>query len=264
MNSWRNADNMITLINKQEEKIILNHNHNGRRIFIDDNDCEILDKNYINDKNNKISWRHIFSYLDKDSIERIMNDIQRFHMKTKVLNIRNHITFNNYSWEMRRIVEDIYDCHINYNEDNSERQRKREILEEECWEVVEWNERDDLEEHRRNVVCKNIDKIDKVMKEHDYIKQYDSIRYKCIFRKANGNMCGKSTNEKIRLTYNKRDDKKLESYTNLWIHELDCCGTHYNQYNKLKTQDKKYEKIEDTLLGIGYKERNGILCKVCR
>ena len=262
-NNWNNADNIkITLLN-QDKKIILNENHNGRVIFIDDNSCEILDKNYINNKTNKLSWRHMFSYLDSESIEKIMNEIQRDYMKDKVLKIHNHISFNNYSWENRRIIEQVYNCRVDWTNQSRELNRQnQEIQDKESWEVVEWNERNGLEDARRNVVCKSIDKIDKVMKEQDFIKNYDSIRYKCIFRKADGKMCGKSTTEKIRLMFNRHEDKKLESYTNLWIHDIDCCGTHNNQYNKLD-YNKKIQKIEDTLLGIGYKEKNGILCKVC-
>ena len=262
-NNWKNADNIkITLLN-QDKKIILNENHNGRVIFIDDNECEILDKNYINNKNNNLSWRHIFSYLDNDSIEKIMNEIQKEHMKKNVLKINHHISFNDYSYDCRRIIEEVYDCQYNHNDNPEEKKRKRDIVNEESWEIVEWDERNGLEEARRNVVCGNINKIDSKMKSLNYLKHYESIRYKCIFRKANGSMCGKQTNEKIRLMFNRQDDKKLVNYCNLWIHDIDCCGTHKRQYDNLKTQDKKYQKIEDTLLGIGYKEKNGILCKVC-
>jgi hypothetical protein len=263
-NNWKNADNIkITLLN-QDKKIKLNENHNGKVIFIDDNNCEVLDKNYINDKNNNLSWRHIFSYLDSESIERIMNEIQRDCMKTKILKIRNHISFTDYSWGLQSIVGDVYDC--NLIADRSQKKQneiKREILEKENWIVVEHRELNDLDDLRRELVSKNVYKINEDMWGDGDWRLYNSIRFKCMFRKANGVVCGKNTNSKIRLLINEEDDKKLENYCNLWIHGLDCCGTHYNQYDNLKTQEKKYQKIESTLMGIGYKERNGIMCKVC-
>ena len=135
-------ENINLKLMNEDKKIVLNNNHNGRVIFIEDNECEILDSNYINDKKNKISWRHIYSYLDNNTIEIVNRMVYQSIMKEKVLNIHYHISFNNYMWDLRRIIERVYDCEIFGNDSREERERKRKIIEEESWEVVEWDKRD--------------------------------------------------------------------------------------------------------------------------
>ena len=225
----------------EDKKIVLNNNHNGRVIFIEDNECEILDSNYINDKKNKISWRHIYSYLDNNTIEIVNRMVYQSIMKEKVLNIHYHISFNNYMWDLRRIIERVYDCEIFGNDSREERERKRKIIEEESWEVVEWDKRD-------NTLINK----DKFITSNRYNILGSSANWKCKFRKSNGEICNKYGTSKIEL------EKDYFSY--LMGSKIECCGIHYNQYNKLN-KHKKNEKVKDIFSDINLVLKNGIMCK---
>ena len=239
MNNW--IENINLKLMNEENKIVLNHNHNGKVIFIEDNECEILDSNYINDKNNKLSWRSVFSYLDNETTEIINRMIYQSVMKEKVLNIHNYITFNNYSWDLRRIVEDIYECEINSWDSRTERDRKKKIQEEESWEVVDFDIRDNTLSNR-----------DKFMRDNRYSRLGYSYNWNCKFKKSNGELCGKSGTERINL------DK--EYYSILMGSSIDCCGIHYNQYNRMNKQKKK-NRVNEVFSDINLVMKNGVMCK---
>ena len=238
MNNW--IDNVNIKLLNQDKKIVLNNNHNGKIIFIEDNECEILDSNYINDKNNKISWRSVFSYLDNETTEIINRMVYQSVMKEKVLNIHNYITFNNYSWDLRRIVEEVYDLGYNHNDSNEEKKRKSDRLKEESWEVVEWEVRDNTLLYKEKFMTENRDKND------------CRFNWKCKFKKSNGELCNKSGTERINL------DK--EYYSILMGSSIDCCGIHYNQYNRMNKQKKK-NRVNEVFRDIKLVMKNGVMCK---
>ena len=89
---------MTNWINKLEDKqdnqdsmIVLNKGHKGKVIFIEDNDCKILDSSYIKNKDNKLYWRHQYSYLNEELIQYINQMIYTDIMKNKVLAIPRSI-----------------------------------------------------------------------------------------------------------------------------------------------------------------------------
>ncbi len=71
---------------KMDDFIILNQLFN-KTIYIEDNNCEILNEDYIKNKKNKISYRHIFSYLPTEFIEKIYEEAMRHYYQNKVLQI---------------------------------------------------------------------------------------------------------------------------------------------------------------------------------
>lgn len=238
-NNW--IENINLKLLNEDKKIVLNKNHNGKVIFIEDNECDYLDSDYIKNKNNKLSWRHIFSYLDNETTEIINRMIYQSVMKEKVLNIHNYISMNNYSWELRRIVEEIYECGYNHNDSKEEKKRKRDLLEEESWEVVDLEVRDNT-----------LNNKDTFMRDNRYKYLGYSYNWKCSFKKSNGELCGKSGTERIKL------DK--EYYSILLGSELECCGIHYNQYNRMNKHKKK-NRINEVFSGINLVMKNGVMCK---
>ena len=238
-NNW--IENINLKLMNEDKKIVLNKNHNGKIIFIEDNECEILDSKYINDKNNKISWRHIFSYLDNETTEIINRMVYQSVMKEKVLNIHNYISFNNYLFDMIRIVEDIYDCRVNHYDTLDQRIRKQKIREQESWEVVEFDIRDNTLSHK-----------DKFKRDNRISQLGYDYNWKCKFKKSNGELCGKSGVDNIKLD--------TDYYTLLMGSNLACCGTHRNQYNKMN-KNKKKDRIEEIFGDIKLVMKNGIMCK---
>jgi len=79
--SWKKGES------KLDDLIILNQ-LNDKTIFIEDNECEILDKDYIKNKKNKISYRHAFSYLPTEIIEKLYDAAMRHYYSTKVIHPR--------------------------------------------------------------------------------------------------------------------------------------------------------------------------------
>ena len=106
--------------NNQDSMIVLNECHKGRAIFIEDNDCEILDSSYIKNKDNKLYWRHQYSYLNEDLNQYINQMIYTDIMKNKVLAIPRHILYfakyefyEHHTSESARVVMPIRKCCFN-------------------------------------------------------------------------------------------------------------------------------------------------------
>jgi hypothetical protein len=236
-NNWSNADTIKNKLDNQDCMIELN-TINDKIIMIEDNECEVLDTKYINDKNNKIYWRTLWSFLDSDSIEKITNYYYKDFMKINILQITPSISFARYNWDAIDIVEDIYDCKITYNENHNERFRKREIKEKEEWIMVEYETIDNMNKHKIRQNIKNREK--KISSE-----------YKCRFLKSNGENCCKSSNGMIKI------DK--EYYTGLLKENISVCGIHKNQYNRL-SEEKKKDKINEVFGSIGMIMKNGVMC----
>lgn len=236
-NNWSNADTIKNKLDNQDCMIELN-TINDKIIMIEDNECEVLDTKYINDKNNKIYWRTLWSFLDSESIEKITNYYYKDFMKKNILQIKHSISFSRYSWSAIDIVEDIYDCKITYNENHNERMRKRNIKEKEEWIDIEYETIDNMNKHKLKQNIKNREK--KISSE-----------YKCRFLKSNGENCCKSSNGMIKI------DK--EYYTGLLKENISVCGIHKNQYNRL-SEEKKKDKINEVFGSIGMIMKNGVMC----
>ena len=236
-NNWSNADTIKNKLDNQDCMIELN-TINDKIIMIEDNECEVLDTKYINDKNNKIYWRTLWSFLDSESIEKITEYYYKDFMKKNILQIKHSISFSRYSWSAIDIVEDIYDCKINYNENHNERMRKRNIKEKEEWIDIEYETIDNMNKHKIRQNIKNREK--KISSE-----------YKCRFLKSNGENCCKSSNGMIKI------DK--EYYTGLLKENISVCGIHKNQYNRL-SEEKKKDKINEVFGSIGMIMKNGVMC----
>jgi hypothetical protein len=237
-NNWSNAGSIKNKLDNQDCMIELN-TINDKIIMIEDNDCEVLDTKYINDKNNKIYWRTLWSFLDIDSIEKITNYYYKDFMKNNILQIKPYIRFGSYNWSAIDIVEDIYDCKISYTESNFVRANKRKIRDKEEWIMVEYETKDSM----------NDNKIKQSFKNRK--KKISNSNYGCRFLKSNGENCSKSANDLIKI------DK--EYYTELLKENINVCGIHKNQYNRLSDKKKK-DKIEEVFGSIGMIMKNGVMC----
>lgn len=249
MNNWKNSQNIIDILNNQDNMIELN-TIKDKIILIEDNECEIMNSQYIQDKNNKIVWRTLWSFLDKDSIENIMNIYTRDYMKNVVFKIQPKITFYNHKWELSKIVEEVYNCQYNHNDSNNERVRKRNLVEKESWEFVEWDEVNTLGESKNKMIGKNRKLIEDKLIE----PKWRCVRSNCNFKKKNGQLCNKYTTENIKLTEDKYNTLMFENV-------IECCGIHKNQYRKMN-DNQKTSKIEEVFGNLDYRVRNGIMCKV--
>lgn len=249
MNNWKNSQNIITLLNNQDKMIELN-TIKDKIILIEDNECEILNSNYIQDKNNKIVWRTLWSCLDKDSIENIMNIYTRDYMKNVVFKIQPKISFYSHKYELMRIVEEINNCQYNHNDNEVERRRKREIMNKESWEIVEWEEVNMLGESKNKMIGKNR----KQLEDKHIETKYRSLSSNCNFTKKNGQLCSKYGTERIKITEDKFN-------TLMFGNRFECCGIHRNQYRKLN-ESQKINKIKEVFGNLDYRVRNGIMCKV--
>ena len=116
----------------------------GTKNMIQTYDKNFVSKKVIKNKKYKLFWRHIFSYLNCESIELINQYIYKYKMKVEVLGVRTYISvFEKIDWEVNRIVNEVYDCGVVYrneltnNEYNTLRRNKRMIREKEEWVIVE-------------------------------------------------------------------------------------------------------------------------------
>ena len=237
-NNWSNADTIKNKLDNQDCMIELN-TINDKIIMIEDNECEVLDTKYINDKNNKIYWRTLWSFLDSESIEKITEYYYKDFMKNNILQIKPYIRFGSYNWSAIDIVEDIYDCKIDYNENHNERIRKRDIRDKEEWIMIDYETKDSMNDNKLKQSFKNRK------------KKISNSNYGCRFLKKNGENCSKSANDLIKI------DK--EYYTELMKENIIVCGIHKNQYNRL-SEEKKKDKINEVFGSIGMIMKNGVMC----
>ena len=248
INDWKNSKNINTILDKQDCMIELN-TINDKIIMIEDNECEMLNSQYIQDKNNKIVWRTLWSFLDKDSIENIMKIHTQNYMKNVVFKIQPKISFYSHKYELLRIVEELYNCQYNHNDNQQERSRKRNIVNKESWEIVEWDEVNILGESKNKMIVKNRKLIEDKLIE----PKYRCVKSNCNFKKKNGQLCNKYTTENITITEDKYNTLMFEN-------RIECCGIHKNQYRKMK-DNQKTSKIEEVFGNLDYRVRNGIMCK---
>ena len=170
-------------------------------------------------------------------------------MKNVVFKIQPKINFYSYNWELRKIVEELYDCQYNHNDNQEEKKRKRDIVDKENWEIIEWEEVNMLGEIKCNMIGKNRKLIEDKLIE----PKYRCVKSNCNFKKKNGQLCNKYTTTHIKL----HEDK----YNSLMFNDrIECCGTHRNQYDKMNN-NKKLEKIEEVFGNLDYRVKNGIMCK---
>tara|TARA_R110000803_G_C11906009_1_gene312649 strand:+ start:152 stop:889 length:738 start_codon:yes stop_codon:yes gene_type:complete len=243
-NNWSNADTIKNTIDNQECMIELNI-VNDKIILIEDNECEVLDTKYINDKSNKICYRTLWSFLDSNTIENIMNIYYKDIMKNTILQIKPSISFNDYSYDLSRMIDEIYDCRYSHNDSRDEKIRKKKIQKEEEWVVVDYSMVDTTLRNKDGFMKNN-----RIM----YDNRINTYNWKCRFITAKGEKCGKSSSDNIKL------DK--EYYSMLIGSGIECCGIHKNQYNKLNDRKKK-NKITEIFGSIDMTMKNGVMCRSC-
>ena len=259
-------ENINNINNNQDKMVLLNNNHNGKVIFLDSNkvydtktgnmlktgDNKYVSKKVIKNKNNKLVWRHIFSYLNMDNIEKINQYIYMDIMKHKVFGIKPSIEYITWDYICSQIVEEVYDCRLDYRLGvNENRELKKQIKKKEEWVVIEYNVKNNATTDRREMLRKNMEKIS--LKYTNNTPYFD-ISYKCKSLKKNGEFCLNSGGNRLNITDT--------DYQSALFSSIECCGVHINQFKKLNAikQNKKIIDIQDKL---GYKMNNGIVCKVC-
>lgn len=164
--SW--IGNITDTIIKQNEMCELSI-HNGKVILMDSSkvydikvgkmlktsDNRYVSKKVINNTKNKLYWRHLYSYLNQESIEMINQMIYQYKMKSEVLRIENIVYFGR-NYQLENIVGDIYDCkttginpltnrwgwNMNNLDERMECKRREKIQEKEDWIDISINKED--------------------------------------------------------------------------------------------------------------------------
>jgi hypothetical protein len=90
------------------------------------------------------------------------------------------------------------------------------------------------------------------MRDNRYKYLGYSYNWKCNFKKSNGELCGKTGTERIKL--------EKDYYSILMGSDLECCGIHYNQYNRMNKQKKK-NRVNEVFSDIKLVMKNGVMCK---
>jgi len=271
--SW--IGNITDTINKQNGMCELSI-HNGKVILIDSdkvydrkvgkmlktNDNKYVSKKVINNKKNKLFWRHIYSYLNEESIELINQMIYQYKMKSAVLGIENVVWFGRSfhnrmeDWlEVEFRKEDIFNC--GDRDKRIDFWRKRHIR-------FNQNIRD------KNTKSKNIQK-----NINGCIKYFSMDQYCCGIM-GNGDLCGCESNETLNTDrdyfnnqinkisfsedsciYTRRNGERRRNNT-----KISLCKRHYNKYEKMndKTYNREVDKIYKKM---GYELQNGYMCKSC-
>ncbi len=226
---------------KMDDFIILNQLFN-KTIYIEDNNCEILNEDYIKNKKNKISYRHIFSYLPTEFIEKIYGEAMRHYYQSKVFNIpRQHGAVKSYRLKNHRI----------------------RIM------------REPDDDRLFTLPYKNFDKI---LDSNKKYRTADSRLNLCIWTTKKGKLCKCSTGGcqssmkvlKIRKPYqNGFFDNWGGGYGFLvgkphhieYIH-FGVCGRHYPIAKKLPEEERERVALEGIKARFGVVEKHGIWCRV--
>jgi len=276
--------------------------HKAKLILIDTDKCydrkvgnmlktadnKYISKKVIKNKKHKLYWRHLYSYLNEESIELINQMVYEYLMKNQVLKIERIYRFmDGWGWD-----------HNNF----------RNIKDEDLWVNIDVEKRnifDGANSFDRS--CSFDDKYatfaDKTMsylnerirdtnKKSKKIQKYFNQNTCNYFRMSNyccgimknGDFCGCSANENYRIDrdyYHKFinrhcfiDDAQKNSphWHSQWEitqrrkrydTELKFCSRHFNQITNMEetAQDEYVDKIYRKF---GYELKHGILCKVCK
>jgi len=232
----------INKINQQQDNMIELNIHNGKIIYIEDNDCELCNDDYINNKQNIMKWRHIYSFLPSDTIELINQLIYKDIYKNYVLNIHRPIyTSKLYENKNENILmnEKLRECNRSNNLSTRE---EYDIRDEESYEMIDIEKETNIMEDkiRRNKNWININVCNMKMKNGkkcrcDYSKNIDIKKYG-IFVKS---LC----NYQEDFTYN-YEEKQYEKDGLGHYCSIRLCGKHLNRrkknYNEWDTIKKFY------------------------
>ena len=100
-----------------------------------------VSKKVIKNPKNKLTYRHIFSYLNQESIDCILEQVWKHKFSIEVLKIGRMVDWRINPWESSDIVSEVYECGTNYkylNGYNYELQeQKRQIHNKEEWVMVD-------------------------------------------------------------------------------------------------------------------------------
>jgi hypothetical protein len=225
-------------INKEQDNMIELNIHNGKIIYIEDNDCELCNDHYIKNKKNNLKWRHIYSLLPNDTIELINQLIYKDIYKNNVLGIHKPIYTS-------RLYERGGDNILMDDKLNKSRQyttkEQAKIINEESYEIITIQPETNLmiDKAKRNKNWQNINICNMKMKNGkkcrcDYSKNIDIKKYG-IFVKS---LC----NYKEDYSYNY--EEKLYDVDGLGY---DCsirlCGKHLKPNSKNFDEFKTIQKF---------------------
>ena len=214
--------------------------HNGKMILIDTNKCydkkvgkmlkttdnRYISRKVINNKDNKLYWRHLYSYLPYECIEEINKMIYQYKMKCEVLNINTNIFWNRH-YGLEEIVCEIYDCGTTYRQvgrgwnfnnesEKLEFRRRQKLQEKEDWIVVDlekedlfncsdrdkridfWKKRHINFNERIRDTNKQSKKLQKNIGSNWNIKYFSMNSYCCGIMN-NGEICGYESNERMNI-----------------------------------------------------------------
>lgn len=284
--------------------------HNGKVILIDSDKCydkkmgkmlktndnKYVSKKVINNKKNKLYWRHLYSYLNEESIGLINQYIYKYKMKSEVLGIENIVYFNK-NYDIENIVKEIYDCslyNISYANNKIEYEKRMKKRMKEDWIEVDiekdnifksYNEdkrihfwKNNRLQFNQNIRDKNTKskKIQKNSGGYCGIKYFDMFKY-CNGIMGNGDLCGCESSEKLNIdrdyfndninhsSFNENGGEKCNRFKNSRLRnkvELSLCKIHYNKYNKMN-EKKLNNEVDKIYKKMGYELQNGYLCKIC-
>ena len=215
--AWQTAES------KLDDLIILNQLRNGKTIFIEDNDCEVLDSNYIQDKKNKMSYRTVWSYLPNEVIEILYQVCMREYYSEKVLELKVPRVRN-------------YDISNPKNDPENAWYKQLEQKASGKWGYpTKTSQRIRRRHHDR----------------HPHSRQRSDDPNTCVCLTKKGKICGKkcmtngwSLNEPF---------AEIDSF------ELRCCRTHKRVIDKMTPKQLK-DEIAKIMLHKGYVEKHGIWC----
>ena len=249
-------------------------------------DNKFVSKKVISNKKHKLFWRHIFSYLNEESIEMINQYIYLYKMKTEVLQIRKYISCNTrIMWGVDKIVEEVYDCGYLCS---GERDRQQRIIKDrEEWVIVESFDCN-VFDYGENNFDKNCNKqlkkyvLDtnkqskKLQKRFGMYKGYNSynrLEDTCIGLLGNGDLCGSGYNEydtfELDYVYYNRSINRIEKrvvYPRNTIGKnvsFGLCGIHMKKYRHMNITEREIY-VDKCYKKLGYEKQNGVLCKVCK
>lgn len=199
--------------------------HQGKVIFIHTD--KVITKEVIKDTRNKLTWRHLLSYLPEDVIQVINQQVYQFKMTKSVLQIGLYVEMDRYTGQehmLETIVGEVYDCKTwEYNSSyyrqmdlpQEELQRRRKIQSEEKWIWIDTPEEENIwsrsytlggtgridkntrvqffrqnKKKLHDVIVKNNPKSKNIQKNTDTNRFNLCLEYMCKGLLGNGQMCG--------------------------------------------------------------------------
>lgn len=200
--------------------------HQGKVIFIHTD--KVISKEVIKDTQNKLTWRHLLSYLPEDVVQVINQQVYQFKMTKSVLQIGLHFDMRRIigkEIELNDIICDVYDCHTYFTNlqgahiqldlptEETRRRHKKQI--EEKWIWIDYPEDENVwsrsytlggtgrvekppyiqffrenEKKLGDVMVENNPKSKNIQKNKSTDRFNICMEYMCKGLLANGQMCG--------------------------------------------------------------------------